>query len=532
MSTFGKRLIVIMLLAVMVIGIIFVGNNANILDEETQKNAYYQTETVYFWYTDSNFTDFFTSAAVSFHELNPDIRVIPVLVSASEYLEKINEASLGNDNLPDVYLISNDALERAYLSGLASKVKDTKQVLNNDHFSSSALDAVTYRNGYVGYPFSFETSVLLYNKTLLQNWVDRVNSGEDTSSGEGISREDMDMSEEEISSIGDDSADAALNETTEELTVESLIPKSFMDIIDFADTYSPEAGVEGVLKWDVSDIFYNYLFVGYYMLVGGNSGDDTSLIDICNLDTLNCVTVYQKLNQVFSIDAKTSDYSKVLDDFIDGKLIFTIATSDAIEKLSKATEDKKAAIAEAQKRRDEEALASDNVVDESLDSAKPSDSSESEESEESEETNEEKPLTDENGKVLVDYEYGYALIPDVTADLKSKSLSVTDTLVINGYSEHKEAADRFAAYLSTSMAPSLFAKTGRLAAAFDAGYEDEACDTFQQEYSHSIPLPKIVEASNLWVHLEIAFTDIWSGSDYDARLHAFEDQIKSQLITE
>ncbi len=507
MSVFARRLIVIALLTSMVLGLLYVGDKSNREIEEIQKNSVVKTETVYFWYTDEACADFFTKAAVDFHALNPGIRVIPVYVSYSEYLEKINEASLADESFPDLFLLSNDSLEKAYLAGLASNVIDSENVLTITHFSRAALNAVTYKGNYVGYPLSFETSVLLYNKTYLENWIERVNSGEKIDSGEEVSAEDMEMED-------DDSLDAIDESSVEDtsskkqLTLSDLIPESFDDLIDFADSYEAEEGVEGVLKWDVSDIFYNYMFVGNYMSVGGETGDDSTNYDILNEDTVKCVNVYQNLNQVFSIDAASSSYEKMLNDFLDGKIIFTIATSDAIAKINETVALKEALLkAEA----DADAL----------------DASNSSEEEESSGDNLYSIGTIE--EKIVSFEYGYARMPDVSDTLGSKSLSVTDALVVNGYSEVKEEANKFAAFLSTACAPELYAKTGRLSASVDAGYTDEAFRVFQSEYSHSIPLPKIVETSNLWVQLEIAFTEIWAGEDAEKRLEKFSNQIDLQI---
>ncbi len=526
--SFGQKILVIVLIILMVLGIVYVGSRQNRQEEEIKENAYNQVDTVNFWYSDDRYTDFFTKAAVAFHEKNPDIRVIPVLVGSSEYLEKINEASLSNDSFPDLYMISNDSLEKAYLSGLASEAKNTCNVLNTAHFSQSALDAVTYKKNYVAYPLCFETSVLLYNKTLLDNWVEKFNAGLVEDGGEGVTLDEMQIEEgDEVDTSGLDEK----QEVTEEvvvLTLEGLIPENFDKLIEFSQTYQAEEGVEGVLKWDVSDIFYNYLFVGNYMIVGGDSGDDTSNIDIYNDDTLKCVNLYKNLNQVFSIDSKTSSYSKMLEDFLDGKMIFTIATSDCIEKISERMEEGALVKAEAEAKALEEGESGELSADEAS-----SEAASEETTEDGEELPEEyTPKHIQVGEPEKKYfEYGYAAIPDISADLKSRSLSVTDALVINGYSTVKESADKFAAYLSTECAPDLYARTGRLSAAKDAGYSDDASRIFQKEYSESIPLPKIVETSNLWVQLEIAFQDIWNGEDAATRLKKFADQISSQIVT-
>ena len=57
--------------------------------------------------------------------------------------------------------------------------------------------------------------------------------------------------------------------------MEEALPKTIDDILAFADVYDAPEQVEAIFKWDVSDIFYNYFFVGNYIDVGGVSGDRT-----------------------------------------------------------------------------------------------------------------------------------------------------------------------------------------------------------------------------------------------------------------
>ena len=102
-------------------------------------------ETIYCWYSDESLSGYINAAAVSFGEQNK-VRVIPVLTSDSEYLEVINQETLHSDQIPDIYLLSSDSLEKAYLAGLASKVPDTEEICDTDHFSQAALAAVTYHD--------------------------------------------------------------------------------------------------------------------------------------------------------------------------------------------------------------------------------------------------------------------------------------------------------------------------------------------------------------------------------------------------
>ena len=118
--------------------------------------------------------------------------------------------------------------------------------------------------------------------------------------------------------------------------INAMIPSTIDDILSFADSYDAPEQVEAVFKWDVDDIFYNYFFVGNYIDVGGSCGDDTESIDIYNLDAIRCLMAYQDLNQFFSIDPDEVDYDSVIREFIDGKLVFTVATTDIVGRIEEA----------------------------------------------------------------------------------------------------------------------------------------------------------------------------------------------------
>ena len=49
------------------------------------------------------------------------------------------------------------------------------------------------------------------------------------------------------------------------------------------------------------------------------------------------------------------------------------------------------------------------------------------------------------------------------------------------------------------------------------------------EYEKSVSLPKMIETSNFWVQLEIAFTQVWNGADPDETLRALSDAIGAQI---
>ena len=434
-------------------------------------------ETIYCWYSDEALSGYINAAAVSFGEQNK-VRVIPVLTSDSEYLEAVNQETLHSAQIPDIYLLSSDSLEKAYLAGLATKVPDTEGICDTDHFSRAALAAVTYDDKIIGYPVSFDTSALVYNEDYLRTWATQQaekelsgssDNDEPVGEGEEIIEEDSLPEDQTTDQVTAD--EATVNALAEQYFAKAL-PSTVDDLLNIADTFDAPEGVEGVMKWDVNNIFYNYWIVGNYMIVGSDPGDDRNDININNPETIQCLEVYKALNQFFFIESDTVTYDSVIQDFIDGKTMFTIGTTDVVKRL----EDAKA------------------------------DSS----------------LT---------FNYGIARMPDVSAELQSRSLSVTGAAVINGYSEHKELADRFAAYLSEEYADGLYERSGKMPASIHAAEnaDNGALTIFANEYADSVSLPKMLETGNFWMQLEVLFSKVWNGEDVTTLVQQLADNMSQQL---
>ncbi len=458
--------------------------------EGTQEDSLFgHRETLYLWYTDEALTDYLNSIAVSYSEFQDEVRVVPVYTPGREYLETINQASMHTEEIPDLYIVSNDSLEKAYLAGLASSVKLPEGVLPmQDMFPEAAVHAVTYHDKQIGYPFYFETSCFLYNETYLEDWARaQIEAEADIQEAEAAQEQAENMEEAEESTEAetedidgeesgteeqDGEAENGVSADAVEARVAQALPKTIDDILSFADVYDAPEQVEAVFKWDVSDIFYNYFFVGNSIDVGGEDGDQADSIRIYNENAIQCMRVYQSLNQFFSIDTKEISYDSVLQDFMDGKIVYTIATTDALSKI-------------------EAAKAEGNFA----------------------------------------YEYGISMMPDVSEELSSASLSVTQCVVINGYSEQKEMANDFAVYLTQYNTGTLYERTGKLPV-YDSGdtYGDPNKEAFLQEYACSIPMPKMIETSNFWVELEIAFAKIWGGEDANDDLKALSEKIMSQVV--
>lgn len=394
----------------------------------TAGNGLLHRPTLTLWYTDEKLEDYLASVALDYQN-SRGVQVIPVLKSGLEYLEEVNRASLEAENAPDIYIVSNDSLEKANLSGLAAEVKDRDGVLTTDFFPQTALDAVSYQGQKMAYPLYFETSALIYNKTYL---------------------------EQAAQELGTD--------------VASLIPQTIEGIQEFADVYNAPETVESVFRWDVSDFFYNYFFAGNYINVGGSCGDDASRIDIYNLEAVEGLTAYQDLSQFFSIDAETSSYEQVVQDFLSGKLVFTIATTDILERAKAAKADGSFA-----------------------------------------------------------WEYGVAPLPDIDESVCTRGISVTNAVAVNGYSKKRDKADEFASWLATEGAAKLYDRTGHVPALQAAASQTAEMAAFWQEYSGTVPMPKLMSTANFWIQMEVACTKIWKGENVSDVLKALSEKIMTQV---
>ncbi len=442
---------------------------------EEQMSWLSEKETIYCWYSDESMSNYINMAAVSFGE-QEGVRVIPMLTDDSAYLEAINQASLSPESVPDVYLISNDYLEKAYLAGLASEIRDTEGLCTLDNFPKAALDATSYRGMQVAYPLFYNTSVLIYNDTYIQEWVQQqatkaMGGDMDNTGDSAVVQETPQEPVEGTTVTGDKPIDEEilLQQKIKEYQLRS-IPHTIDKVLEIADSYDAPDTVEGIMKWDVTDVFYNYWAVGNYMVVGGDAGDEENYIDINNENVKQCLETYKRLNQFFSIEADTVSYESVVQDFLDGKIVYTIATTDIVEQIQKAREE----------------------------GAFP-------------------------------YEYAAAEMPDITENLSSRSLSLTNAVVVNGYSTKKELANQFAAYMAGDFADELYSRCGKPAANRHADKDNEILQVFMKEYENSISLPKMMSTGNFWMQAEVLFSQVWNGGNIETLLQDLNEQISGQV---
>lgn len=124
---------------------------------------------------------------------------------------------------------------------------------------------------------------------------DTQKAAESESSDTASDRSDSQTTEEAVEE------ESPFTEEQIEAKIQEYLPKTIGDIQTFGDMYDAPEQVESVFKWDVTDIFYNYFFIGNAINMGGENGWDTEQVDIYNLNAIQSMTAYQNLNNFFSL---------------------------------------------------------------------------------------------------------------------------------------------------------------------------------------------------------------------------------------
>ncbi len=279
MKRLGKRCLGVLMAVCMLAGC---GSTAEAPSTEETTTA--KKPELNLWYTDEAMDTFMAAAAGSFAREH-NVTVTPRLMSSIDYLENVNQQNIAETDVADVYILNSESLEKAYMSGLTAV-----QRKNLSGYPEVAASACRYQGETVALPVYFETEYFLYNKDIVEE-----------------------------------------------------APESFQAIIDFAasDEMSGEnaekyQGLDTILKWDVLDLFYNYQFVGAYLNLGGEDRDDKTVVDINNEQVLEALTFYKELNQSLYFDAEEVEYDSMLQSFLEGKILYTIAGTDSLSVLQQS----------------------------------------------------------------------------------------------------------------------------------------------------------------------------------------------------
>ncbi len=445
MKSFHKVMTVLLAAAVLLVGALgYSGLNGMGYHKLTDKK---EKGVVNFWYTNDLMTSYYNNVASVYNQLNKDVDVVPKLVSAGEYLEQIYKASIEGESYPDMYVITSDAMEKAFLAGLTLPVDNEKRV--SERFPQVALEAASYNGTLMGYPLYFDTSILVYNKTMLEEIA--LDQFQIQAAAEGVENpEAITVPEEDIARL-----------------VEIMIPETIDELIEFSNNLEAPDGLETVFKWNINDVFFNFFYLGEYARL---SADE---INIYNEGTAACMEVFKHVTEYFYMDAETVSTESILEEFAAGKVLFTILDSESALKLENA-----------------------------------------------------------NSEGLVAFEYDYAMLPDPSGELKGRPLSVSNILVINGYTDYPDTANEFAEFLAMENigTDQMYERTGYIPACLTAKTTTNMEDIFKEEYAVSINMPADISFSNAWMLLENAFNEIWEGAEAQTALENLENLLQKQVL--
>lgn len=438
-----KIMIVLLSIVVLAVGALsYTGLNGlgyHILTKGTESGI------VNFWYTNDVLTNYYNNVASVFNRTHRGADIVPKLVSASEYMEQIYKASREGEEYPDIYVVTSDIMEKAYLSGHTRPVENETKVQKN--FPKVAIEAASYKGILQGYPLYFDTSTLVYNKTLLEEIA--YDQFEMQALEKGESLENLVVSDEQIANL-----------------VNVMIPETIDELIEFSNNLEAPEGMDTLFKWNINDVFYNYFYLGEYTTLSSNE------IDIYNEGTVACIEIFKHLTEYFYMDAETVSTDSILKEFMSGSMLFTIMDSESAIELEKARA---------------------------------------------------------NGELGFDFDY--ALIPNPSGELQGRPLSVTNVVVVNGYTDYPETAVDFAEFLTMDnyCADQLYEMTGYLPAYGKSASSTNMEVVFKKEYSESANMPNYMVTSNFWMLLENAFNEIWDGADTVEVLSALEERLKNQI---
>ncbi len=368
-------------------------------------------ETVTFWYTDERDIEYLRAASEEF-EKRYHIHVDYILKRDADILEAVNQATMseGVSDAPDAYMLSNDLIQKARLSGLIEKNSWYDQQFWEENYPVIAKNALTSGVGVYGYPVYMDTFFMLY---------------------------DQDYAGE---------------------------PVTIENVLEFSENLVDEENKKEIFKWDISDPFYNFMFLGGYASLFGATGEDSSQYEVTNEYVVESMKYFQSIHEILSMDMEDSSYAKIKKKIKKKKLIYAICKTDIL------------------------------------------------------------PVLEEN-----ENSYKLAKLPKLTETLDSGSLSITYAACVNPYADSVSAATLFSIFLSYEFSGEQYALNRKISTRSSIERTEENDILLFEQYTHSNAIPKGLQMGDFWTYSELAFSNIWNGSDVTEELTKLQEIIKSRL---
>ena len=240
--------------------------------DEAYKKA--KTDLV-FWYEDDTYTAFLEEAAKCYFA-ETGVKVSVEYQDTIDYIGNIYDKTMQEDSYPDVYLISGDNLEEAYLYGLVSvnesDMADTK-------IMAQAVEASTYQGKTLGYPLSYNTCLFVYQNGYFEE-----------------------------------------------------APTSLQMMIDYSDQNEPAENVEYLLEWDVNDAFYDFPFISNSVTFDKTETETMDVVynkDLYDKD----LEFFEEILESFSVDASKVSEDRIIENFLAGRTLSAIIDTNSLHRL-------------------------------------------------------------------------------------------------------------------------------------------------------------------------------------------------------
>ena len=239
--------------------------------------------TVNIWYNDSSYGSYLEFVAKQFKQSNELVTINPVYIEADSYINYIYDESVRNNNACDIYFLTSEEMEKAYLSGLTSENDMYPEVYNEDVYGKAAMTACSYGGKLYGYPVSFNTSFLVYNKKYAEA-VDTIDQIRNISDNYQITDENQDVSM--------------------------------------------------VFQWNPDSMFLNYAAAGAYINVGGADAENSAEISLDEDKIKKVLVKYAQLKDAFGIDRDTVTLKECADLFSTGNMLYTVLDADSLAEIN------------------------------------------------------------------------------------------------------------------------------------------------------------------------------------------------------
>jgi maltose-binding protein MalE len=275
-----RHLISLIMTAVLILSLSGCGlgsdKNAKKLDIDTEV-------TVNVWYNDENYTDYLNYIAERFHDANEFVTVQPVYTEQNHIVDAVYDENIHGDGVVDVYLMDSSDLEQAYLSGMLAENDIYTDNYTEEYYPVEAVNAACYGGKLYGYPVTFNTAVMVYNKKY-------------------------------VSSVS-----------------------TFEEITSFIKNYQVNADNQNVttlITWDTASMMINYAFGGSYMTVGGAAAESADIIDIQTESFRTALEDFAELRNAYGISKSGISQEECLKRFTNGQLLYTIIESKNLSVLN------------------------------------------------------------------------------------------------------------------------------------------------------------------------------------------------------